>query len=364
MEALLTKLDLAKFPFTTEASEYVKSRNIQPVELTEPEFTTILDRAIDRIKQAVFGSMISAELTQEDVDILAYPTALMLISALGDDRVRRRYALAEAKRAYQLLRNEQPEKLLHIATASFGWDAKLDHRDIGDSHFELAVHFKDYVRDSARIHDLRWKLVNRVLTGGYVLLPREDFARLLEEEVQVKVLQKTADLGLTLPKELEQKVQPLRSTVQARSSYFTAEEMPRAVMAAAMPPCMKSLLTLLQSSKHISHMGRFAMAAFLLNVGTGQEELLKILKPFTDYDERIARYQVEHIAGTRGSRTKYTAPNCSTMRTHGLCVNPDELCAAIKHPLSYYRRNARILLRKGGRGVERETANSHPGNSE
>ncbi len=170
-QTLLTKLDLAKFPFTSEASSYIRSRNIDPIELTRPELVPILERAMERIRQGVFGGKISADLTQEDVDILAYPTALMLISSVGDDRTRRRYALAEAKRAYELLRYETPEKLLQIATGSFSWDAKLVEMDVGGTHFEFALHFRFYVRNSARIHDLRWKLVNRVLTEGYVLLP-------------------------------------------------------------------------------------------------------------------------------------------------------------------------------------------------
>jgi DNA primase large subunit len=306
----------------------------------------ILERAMERIRQGVFSGKIAADLTQEDVDILAYPTALMLISSVGDDRTRRRYALAEAKRAYELLRYETPEKLLQIATGSFGWDAKLVERDVGETHFEFALHFRFYVRNSARIHDLRWKLVNRVLTGGYVLLPREDFARLLEEEVQERVLGKTADKTVALPEELARRVEPLRSMLKARSQHLASDEMPHAIMASAMPPCMKNLLSLLQTSKHISHMGRFAMAAFLLNIGTNEDDLLKMFKAFSDFDERIARYQVEHIAGKRGSRRKYTAPNCATMRTHGICVNPDELCASITHPLSYYRRKARFIMRR------------------
>ncbi len=353
MQALLTKLDLAKFPFTAEASDYIKSFNIEPVELARPELLPILERGIERIKQGVFSGKISAELTQEDVDILTYPTALMLISVIGDDRTRRRYALAEAKRAYQLLRDELPEKLLQIAIGSFGWDARLADRDVGGSHFEFALHFEDYVRNSARIHDLKWKLVNRVLSEGFVLLPREDFARLLEEEVQARVLDKTTVTNLTLPPELERHVEPLRSMIKVRSQYLAADDIPRAVMATAIPPCMRNLLSLLQTSKHISHMGRFAMAAFLLNIGTSEEELLKMFKSFTDFDERIARYQVEHIAGRRGSRRKYTAPNCNTMRTHGLCVNPDEICATITHPLTYYRRKARILFRRRRQGTVR-----------
>ena len=317
------------------------------MELTRPEMVPILERAMERIRQGVFSGKIAAELTQEDVDILAYPTALMLISSVGDDRTRRRYALAEAKRAYELLRYESPEKLLQIATGSFSWDAKLVERDVGDTHFEFALHFRFYVRNSARIHDLRWKLVNRVLTGGYVLLPREDFARLLEEEVQGRVLEKTADKTVALPDELARRVEPLRSMLMARSQHLASDEIPHAVMASAMPPCMKNLLSLLQTSKHISHMGRFAMAAFLLNIGTNEDDLLKMFKAFSDFDERIARYQVEHIAGKRGSRRKYTAPNCATMRTHGICINPDELCSSITHPLSYYRRKARYIMGPG-----------------
>jgi DNA primase large subunit len=346
MQTLLTKLDFAKFPFTSEASNYIRSRNIDPLELTRPEFAPILERAMERVRQGVFSGRIAADLTREDVDILAYPTALMLISSAGDDRTRRRFAIAEAKRAYELLRYENPDKLLQIATASFNWNAKLVERDVGDTHFEFALYFTLYIRNAARIHDLRWKLVNRIVTEGYVLLPREDFARLLEEEVQARVLEKTADLTVQLPEELARRVEPLRSLLRARSQHLAADEMPHAVMASAMPPCMKNLLSLLQTSKHISHMGRFAMAAFLLNIGTNEEDLLKMFKAFSDFDERIARYQVEHIAGKRGSRRKYTAPNCATMRTHGVCVNPDELCATITHPLSYYRKKTRALLRR------------------
>jgi len=352
LQSLLTKLDYAKYPFTAEASAYVKSRNIKPVELSTPEFLPILERARDRVKQAVFAGKISAELTQEDVDILAYPTALMIISSIGDDRSRRRFALAEAKRASQLLRMEPPDKLLQIGTGSFDWDAHLLEKDIGGTHFELAVHFTDYVRNSAKIHDLKWKLVNRVLSQGYVFLPREDFARLLEEEVQARVIEKTSETNIVLPEELEKHVSNLRSVVIARAQALSAEDMPRAIVSDAIPPCMRNLLSLLQTSKHISHMGRFAMAAFLLRIGTSEEDLLGMFKAFTDFDERIARYQVEHIAGKRGSRQKYTPPNCGTMQTHGICVNPDDLCATVRHPLSYYRKKARgFYVKTGGRGT-------------
>ena len=349
MQALLTKIDYAKYPFTSEASAYIRSRNIDPVELTTPELLPILERAKDRVEQGIFAGKISGDLTQEDVDILAYPTALMIISSIGDDRTRRRYALAEAKRSYELLRNEPPEKMLQIAVGTFEWDAQVVNVDLGGTRFEFYLHFTDYVRNSVRMRDVKWKLVNRVLSRGYVLLPREDFARLLQEEIQARILQRTSESTAPFQPVLEKHVTSLRSRIIARAQYLAAEDLPREVVAEAMPPCMKDLLSQLQASKHISHMGRFAVAAFLLSIGTAEDTLLDMFKAFTDFDERIARYQVEHIAGKRGSRRKYTPPNCATMQRNGLCVNPDDICATVRHPLSYYRKSARRPIRRGAR---------------
>lgn len=35
-----------------------------------------------------------------------------------------------------------------------------------------------------------------------------------------------------------------------------------------------------------------------------------------DYSERMTRYQVEHIAGEKGSRTRYIPPKCDTLQAH------------------------------------------------
>jgi DNA primase large subunit len=73
---------------------------------------------------------------------------------------------------------------------------------------------------------------------------------------------------------------------------------------------------------------------------------VKVFVSVTDFDEEFTRYQIEHIAGLRGSRTRYTPPTCSTLRTHGVCVNPDRICGRIKHPLSYYRRKIWMFQRQ------------------
>jgi DNA primase large subunit len=67
------------------------------------------------------------------------------------------------------------------------------------------------------------------------------------------------------------------------------------------------------------------------------EKVIELFRNISDFNERMTRYQVEHIAGERGSRTPYISPKCDTLKTHGVCTNPDELCKRIHHPLTYYR---------------------------
>jgi DNA primase large subunit len=116
------------------------------------------------------------------------------------------------------------------------------------------------------------------------------------------------------------------------------QELPKDIVTAAFPPCMKQLYDKAKSGRSISHISRFALTSFLINIGMSVEEVINLFRSSSDFNERLTRYQVEHIAGERGSRTKYLPPKCSVLRTHGVCVNSNETCKKVIHPLSYYRR--------------------------
>jgi DNA primase large subunit len=304
-----------------------------------------LDLAEKRVADALRTGRIDSEL-QGEAEILAYPAALMLIALAGDERAQRRYALCESKRAYELLRLESSALLMQIAEHSFGWKAKVADREIGEALYEFGLSYPDYLRNAVRIRDPDWKLTNRVLEEGYIYCDKDEFARLLKEEVEVRVLSRIMGEYGSVPDAIAPRVERIRRLVAARAQFYGAEETPKVVLAAAMPPCMQALVSSLASGKHLSHMGRFAIASFLSNIGVTDEEIIKMFRPATDFSERIARYQVEHISGKRGGRKKYLPPNCKTMKTHGLCVNPDEICATISNPLSYYRKKARMITRR------------------
>jgi DNA primase large subunit len=84
-----------------------------------------------------------------------------------------------------------------------------------------------------------------------------------------------------------------------------------------------------------------------VNIGIPTENIIELFRSFSDFNERMTRYQVEHIAGERGSRTRYKPPKCDTLKTHGLCTEPDETCRKANHPINYYKMKSKELGEKG-----------------
>jgi DNA primase large subunit len=104
-----------------------------------------------------------------------------------------------------------------------------------------------------------------------------------------------------------------------------------------LPPCMKEILSAIQSGENVPHMGRFSLVAFLSSLKLSTSEILKLFSSAPDYQEDKTRYQVEHITGASSS-TEYKCPGCEKMRTYGICPvdKMDDICKKVRHPLSYY----------------------------
>ena len=350
---LVSKEDFAKYPFTKEAAEYVKSLDLKTDELAQPEFLEVINRAEERVEGALLNGIIKWKaLPEHEIEILSYPVAVFFVAKIGDDYLKRRYALAEAKRIYALLREDSDEKLIEIAKSVFGWRAQRLPLGVNQPYV-FSLSFIDYLRNAPSFHDYRWKLVNRILINGEVLLRKDEFARLISEEAR-KHIEKTIEESpeAELHPLLIRKVERIEQILNRRREKIRIEELPRGIVSAAYPPCIKGLYDSLIADQHISHVGRFTLTSFLLNVGMDVDKLIEMYTSLSDFDQRLTRYQVEHIAGVRGSGIRYTPPSCGTLKTHGLCPEPDDVCASIRHPLSYYRRKLRLIRsgKLGGKG--------------
>jgi DNA primase large subunit len=335
------KNDYAKYPFLKAAAEYMKIPDLKIQDLTDPSLEMILKRAEERLEEAILYAIVSRNLPNEDVEIMSFPVATMLAVATKDSFIKKRYALAEANQAYEDLKEEPEEKVLEFAK-DFGWKFALSTTP--NIPYRFSLHFADYLRNTTHLREKQWKLVNRILYNGNVYLSKEETARLLKEEVR-KHIEKRLELKELpdFPPKIIGIAEKIKNLSAEKIGKTETEGFPKTIVQTAFPPCIKTLYDAISSGRHLSHVGRFTLTSFLVNIGMPPENIIELFKSFSDYSERMTRYQVEHIAGEKGSRTCYIPPKCDTLQTHGVCINSDEICHKIRHPLSYYRRKIKKL---------------------
>jgi len=334
-----TKNDLAKYPFLKETTEYVRKLDLKIKDLTSPEFATVLERAEERVEEAVLYALVGRKLRNEEIELLSFPVAIMLTVATENAFIKKRYALAEAKQAYNDMKLEPKERVLAIAQ---NFALKLAPNNDVKIPYEFALHFTDYLRNTTHLREKRWKLVNRLLFNGNVYLTRNEAARLLSEEIR-KYIEKRLEVKEMpeFPPKITEMAEKIKKLSIDKIGKAEMEGFPKTILQTAFPPCINALYQAISAGRHLSHIGRFALTSFLINIGMPPESVIELFKNFSDYNQRMTSYQVEHIAGERGSRTRYIPPRCETLKTHGLCTEPDETCQKIFHPLSYYRRKSK-----------------------
>jgi DNA primase large subunit len=330
-----------------EAAEHVREVGLDINELESDFFVPFLDRAEERVKHALLDVSAYAstqphdEPRENEIEIFSFPIAVMLVAATEDSLIKGRYSLAEAKRASELLKAEDKEKLSVVAN-NFNWNIRLVN-DVNLPHYVFAVRFPVFLKNATGFHDTNWKLVNHLLVNGEVYLTRREVSRLLEEEVRRYIESRLDTKIKSLPPGIMARVTKLRQLAAEKREQIQFEAMPQRVVMDAFPSCIKGVYDRVAAGRPASHIGRFALTSFLLNIGMSEEDVFKFFRSVSDFNERMTRYQVEHIAGTRGSGTKYTPPNCATLRTHGICISPEPECRGAVNPLVCYKRKLQNL---------------------
>ena len=330
-----------------EAAEHVREVGLDINELESDFFVPFLDRAEERVRNALIdvsayaNSQPRDEPRENEIEIFSFPIAVMLVAATEDSLIKSRYSLAEAKRASELLKAEEKEKLSEVAN-NFNWDLRLVN-DVSLRPYVFALRFPVFLKNATGFHDKNWKLVNHLLINGEVYLTEREVSRLLEEEVRKYIEGKLDTKIKSLPPNIIARVTQLRQLAAEKREQIQFEEMPQRVVMEAFPSCIKGVYDRVAAGRTASHIGRFALTSFLLSVGMSVEDVFQFFRSVSDFNERMTRYQVEHIAGTRGSGTKYTPPNCSTLRTHGICISPEDECSGAVNPLVCYKRKLQNL---------------------
>ena len=327
----------ARYPFLRESAEFAEKNSADlDALLTTESYAPARTRGRERVLQALDHSEVSYVELMNDYDrlieVMSYPYARMIVSQIGDRFLTKRYALAEAVRMNKLLSGENRDTV-QMVSEELGVTAETD-RD-GTLHMK----FPDFLRLSSRLNSIDWKLINSDIHHGVVYLPQDKFSRLMQNALQDKI---ESELPLLTPDEYKKylagdvtAVKMALADAKIKMSPTNGEGMKMDYL----PPCLVHILEMSRNGLNLPHSARFSIVTFLKALGLGYEDIIKVFAESPDFDESKSEYQIKHILGEISGGEGYSPPECKTMKTNGLCYNPDKLCEQewMNHPLKYYR---------------------------
>jgi len=328
-------IDFANIPCTSGALEYLKKSGIGSHDLcTQTIFESIRSTGKERVLEALKDGALKYRRFNKlaaEKELLAYPIARIIVSCINNNYLTKRYALAVARSSYEHIKQPKSAILLKELAADFGINI------IFDDMMNVSMHFTDYIQCAHVLHDPKWKLLNRTVKQGRLMISRDDLARLMEEAVRQKM---ESSLPHEVPKDIQTALEPyiaeVRELINTRmSNQVFYKEGFNEVIPDCFPPCISIAIADVQANVNLSHTMRFAMTSFLLNIGMAPDKVTEIFKASPDFKEQATRYQISHINGASG--TTYTCPACATIATNGNCPGK-ALCKEIENPLVFYRR--------------------------
>ncbi len=326
----------ARYPFLRSAREAVSAAEVDLAAVIEHE-QAVVNRAMERIETALEEGAVGPPRRQGRVEVLSYPVARVLVSLVDEYVLTRKYTRAEATTARDRLdADRQGSELKSSRRRRLTLADLLAEFDLSDDVSESADGYQvgvgTYLRLSADRPGEDWRLVNRELADGVVPVSREELLSLVGEAVRHRV----ADgLPLTVPDVVATELDDEQARIRELLADLELTRDIDTVVPEMFPPCMTHLLDQIQKGNHLEHHSRFAIASFLTSIGLSTDEIVELFKVNPGFGEDVTRYQVDHIRGATSS-TEYSPPSCATMQSYGDCVNMDDRCETISHPLSYY----------------------------
>lgn len=328
---------LAKYPFLTEAKNYVKENNISVKELLDnPLYERARVIGIERLdnafsKKDVENRSLATE-TDSLMELLSYPISRMIAVCIGDTYFKKRYALGEAVHTYKNLQNEPLSFILDVVKE---FNIKVYYfEDSG----KISIYFTNYLHYAPTRYK-EWKMINRDMKNGYIRVSQKELARILQEALRERINKEldSRECNQKIFNTFKTDIQRIQNTVMMHRKKIEAAPVGE-LDVKKLPPCMKDILSAIQSGENVSHVGRFAIVSFLNSLQLSTNDIIKLFSTAPDFEEEKTRYQIDHIKGNTSS-TSYRPPGCDKMRTYGVCPvdKMDGLCRKTRHPSNYYK---------------------------
>lgn len=337
----------ARYPFLSGAREAVEAADVDLATLVAERGPPV-ERARERVETAIEDGTVGESVADPRTELLSYPIARVLVSLIDEAALTDRYAGAEAATASNRLGEDlsaraearadpfadarrrpgrggdDPPVELGDLLADFGLETAV--RETADGY---RVRVDRYVSLSADLDGRDWRLVNRRLADGWVPVTEEEFRRLLREAVRERVAR---DLPLALPAPVVDPLEPVVESVRGMLADLDISRHIDVVLPELFPPCMKHLLERAREGDDLDAHSRFEVTAFLAAAGLSAGDIAALSEGL---GEEETRHRIERLRGDSGG-VQYAPPSCAAMEAYGDCVDKDDLCEQIAHPIEYY----------------------------
>jgi len=320
----------ARYPFLDAAREAVDEAAVDLADLVARDDPPAVERAVGRVEAALSGDTTGEpDLRRPRVELLSYPIARVLVSLVDDPVLTRKYARAEAVTAHRRFTEDfDADELRSASGERMDRDRLRREFDLsataGDDGYRVAV--GDYLTLSGDLPGDRWRLAGRALADGGVPVDEEELHLLLRQAVERRVGE-----GLPLPVP-EAIASELAGAVEAVEDLLADLELSGdidAVVPDLFPPCLQRLAAR-ERDGALPESDRFVLTSFLTAIGMDDGDVAAFCEDGDDY-------RADRIATADGG-TEYPPPSCETMAEYGLCVEKDEVCETVPHPLKYYEK--------------------------
>jgi DNA primase large subunit len=332
--------DLAKYPFLDEASSYIRETTFAIDEFDRPDMDHIVSRAVNRLETEILAGKVNTDLERYEVEILTFLATLLLVKALNFEPVTRKYSLLEAIRAEKFLTDDlimeksyAKKKLLLYKVFEDLFRIKVDAASETNL---LKMRVADYLNRATKMNEQEWKLINRSVDSGYVFLDAEEAVRLIRSELSNLIYERLKIMRVSsMPTRIRNSADKLKHSLHIYSSFKEHHPI------ADYPPCIKHAVSLMNRGENLPHSARLMLGTYMLGIGKQIHEIIDMFRNAPDFNEKITRYQVEHLAGNKGSRIKYSVPSCKKLQAEDLCFATTD-CEGIYNPIQFGRTNKQV----------------------
>ncbi|MES3518186.1 MAG: DNA primase large subunit PriL [Natronomonas sp.] len=329
----------ARYPFLDASRDAVEAADVDLGSVVAEEGPAVR-RGRERLKRALLEGTVEPDGPTPAVrtELLSYPIARILVSLLDVPGATQKYAAAEAavarerferdfKQEMSLKSDRQDRLTLDMLLSEFGLSAV---QPTGEGSFSVGV--TDYLRLAAELDDDRFRLVNRPLDAGTLPVTRPELYTLLREAIARRV---RTGLPISVPDPLAEQLAEELDVIRGAIADLDPPTAFDVVSPPQFPPCMRALLSRVRSGETLPDHSRFSLASFLACSGLEAAEAVELCGLSGAAAEDFAA-QMRRLTDESGPVT--TPPSCATMVEYGDCIEPDDLCETIDHPLSYYEK--------------------------